>query len=118
MGKWTEKDTARETGDSGKKVAHAFHTAREDARKSGEIPSKGGGCFIATAVYGSYFCSEVITLRDFRDRHLLSNIYGKVFVRIYYQFSPPLACLIGRFKILKIITRQVLTPIVNFLKEK
>ncbi|PIU99050.1 hypothetical protein COS59_01835 [Candidatus Wolfebacteria bacterium CG03_land_8_20_14_0_80_36_15] len=118
MTDWTEKDAARETGVSGKHVAGAWHQAREDARKSGEISSGSGGCFIATAVYGSYFCPEVVTLRGFRDKHLLVNPYGKVFVRIYYRFSPFLACLIRRFKILRTIIRQVLTPIVNFLEEK
>jgi len=32
--KWTEKDTARETGDSMKKVSEAFHTARNDAAEA------------------------------------------------------------------------------------
>lgn len=40
MGKWTEKDTARETGESEKRVNETWHQAREDARESGEIPHK------------------------------------------------------------------------------
>ncbi len=35
MGKWTESDTAKETGDSSSKVAAAEHQARDDATKEG-----------------------------------------------------------------------------------
>ena len=38
------------------------------------------GCFIATAVYGSYDAPEVIILRKFRDRVLCRNYFGKSFV--------------------------------------
>ena len=48
-------------------------------------------CFIATAVYGDPYAEEVIALRRFRDETLLTNIFGKIFVRIYYKVSPPIA---------------------------
>lgn len=35
MGKWTDKDTSRETGDSASKVSQAEHVARDDATKAG-----------------------------------------------------------------------------------
>lgn len=50
--------------------------------------SKSGGCYIATAVYGSYDCPEVWTLRRFRDSILASKIWGRLFIKIYYQISP------------------------------
>lgn len=57
MPKWTEKDTAKETGTSGKQVAKAYHDARKDAAKEGGwgVPSgrHGDNCFIATAACGS-----------------------------------------------------------------
>jgi PKD repeat protein len=72
----------------------------------------GGGCFIATAAYGSYLHSHVKTLRGFRDRHLLTNPYGRAFVGFYYKNSPALASVISRHDSLKIITRFTLTPVV------
>ena len=52
-------------------------------------PSKGG-CYIATAVYGSYDCPQVWTLRRFRDDTLAETWYGRTFIRVYYSISPTL----------------------------
>ena len=46
------------------------------------------GCFIATAVYGSYDCPEVWTLRRFRDYSLALTWYGRLFITLYYAISP------------------------------
>ncbi len=35
MGKWTDSDTSKTTGDSSSKVASAEHDAREDATRAG-----------------------------------------------------------------------------------
>lgn len=49
---------------------------------------KTSGCYIATAVYGSYDCQEVWTLRRFRDNYLALTWYGRTFIRVYYNLSP------------------------------
>ena len=52
--------------------------------------SSGGGCYVATAVYGSYDCPQVWTLRRFRDFTLAETWYGRAFIRTYYAISPTL----------------------------
>ena len=56
-----------------------------------DLSNKSSGCFIATAVYGSYGAPEVIILRNFRDKVLLSTRIGKYFVRLYYIISPSIS---------------------------
>lgn len=51
---------------------------------------KKGGCYIATAVYGSYDCPEVWTFRRFRDNNLSKSCYGRAFIKCYYAISPML----------------------------
>ena len=46
------------------------------------------GCYVATAVYGSYDCPEVWTLRRYRDDTLSETWYGRAFIHIYYAISP------------------------------
>ena len=43
-----------------------------------------GGCFIATAAFGSYENRWVWVLRDFRDQVLLEHGVGRAFVEWYY----------------------------------
>ena len=67
-------------------------------------------CFIATAAYGSPFAPRVKTLRQFRDRFLLTHSMGREFVRIYYKYSPPLAHWIASRSILRQAVSVLLWP--------
>ncbi len=69
-------------------------------------------CFIATAAYGSSLDPHVEALRKFRDRFLLTNGAGRVFVSAYYRYSPPVADLISRHESLRTVVRWMLSPIV------
>ncbi len=80
----------------------------------GDSGGSGGGCFIATAVYGSYEAPFVIILRQFRDQYLLTNEPGRWFVGQYYQYSPPAAEWIRNRETIKSIIRLMLYPLVVF----
>lgn len=75
-------------------------------------PIGGGGCFIATAAYGSPYNSHLASLRDFRDRILMRTRPGRALVQLYYQNSPPLAKLISDRNWLRAVVRGVLAPLV------
>ncbi|MFA5646056.1 MAG: CFI-box-CTERM domain-containing protein [Candidatus Ratteibacteria bacterium] len=76
------------------------------------IQGGGGGCFIATAAFGSAFESHVVLLREFRDTILLRNKAGKSFVAWYYYHAPQWAAIIESHTFLKPIVRILLSPLV------
>lgn len=72
-------------------------------------------CFIATAVFGGIDHPVVLALRAFRDRSLNQTVFGRLFVRTYYQISPSIAVLIERHAYLKTPLRRVLVHIAKKL---
>jgi hypothetical protein len=74
----------------------------------------GGRCFIATAAYGSTLAPQVQLLREFRDKYLLTNSAGQVFVRVYYAVSPPVAEVIRSSQVLRAILRAALVPVLGW----
>jgi hypothetical protein len=76
----------------------------------------GGGCFIATAAYGTDTAKEIDILREFRDDVLLPNSLGAELVSFYYKISPPIADFISRHEILRTVVRVgFVDPIVAIL---
>jgi len=73
----------------------------------------GGGCFIATAAYGSLMEPHVKILREFRDRFLLESNFGKFFVNLYYEYSPPIADFIANHDSRRAVVRLGLLPFVG-----
>jgi M6 family metalloprotease-like protein len=73
-----------------------------------------GGCFIATAAYGSDMAPEVDTLRRFRDGVLLTNPVGRALVAFYYKASPPVADFIAPRPLLRAAARFALAPAALF----
>jgi len=76
----------------------------------------GEGCYIATAVYGSYDCPEVWTLRRFRDGILRRTAPGRALVRLYYAVSPGLVRRCGRIGWLRAAVRRPLDRLVLRLR--
>jgi hypothetical protein len=84
-----------------------------DCSGEGDADGGGGGCFIATAAYGSMMAPHVKILRDFRDNFMLDNPVGKSFVRFYYTYSPPMADFIAKHDSLRTVVRVSLLPVVG-----
>ncbi len=76
------------------------------------------GCYVATAVYGSYNCPEVWTLRRYRDFTLAKSWYGRAFIRTYYAISPTMVKWFGKTKLFKFIFKKKLDKMVNKLNER
>lgn len=79
-------------------------------------PKKSGGCYVATAVYGSYDCSEVWTLRRFRDNTLSETWYGRAFIRAYYAISPTIVKWFGHAEWFNHMWKGYLDRMVNKLQ--
>ena len=69
-------------------------------------------CFMATAAYGSRSHSSVKTLRDFRDKYLITTQPGRMFVNLYYKYSPSIADFIAKHRASKFVVRVSLLPLV------
>jgi hypothetical protein len=78
-----------------------------------ESLARRGGCFIATATFGTLMAREVNILRRFRDSFLLQNRAGEIFVCSYYRLSPPIARAVKKSEMLRRVVRILLIPIVK-----
>jgi len=72
----------------------------------------GGGCFIATAAFGTTAESHVGILRNFRDQYLHSCQFGRKFISTYYKYSPPVAHFISKHETLRAVVRIGLLPLI------
>jgi|GEM_PF-1395522 len=100
------------TMDADKTITATFSTITSKGTGDGDGGGKKGGCFIATAAYGSPLHHHLDILRDFRDKYLMPSKFGRTIVNIYYKYSPLVANLIAKYKVLRIIIRLHLLPFV------
>jgi hypothetical protein len=78
---------------------------------------KTGGCFIVTAACGNPLAAEVIVLSAFRDSFLLTNMWGRSLVRLYYAVSPTIAVVISRSSFLRwAMMDLVIKPVVKVVR--
>ena len=82
------------------------------------LPAQTSGCYVATAVYGSYDCPEVWTLRRYRDNTLAESIFGRAFIHTYYAISPTLVKWFGKTQWFKNLFKGRLDKMVKSLNEK
>ena len=78
----------------------------------GDSGSSSGGCFIATAAFGTPMAQEIDTLRNVRDSYMLNNAVGAAFVDTYYRLSPAIADKVAAHPTLAAAVRIVLMPVV------
>lgn len=80
--------------------------------------NSSSGCYIATAVYGSYDCPQVWTLRRFRDFWLSRFVLGRAFIELYYRISPKLVEKFGSKEWFKKPWKRFLDKFVMQLKKR
>jgi hypothetical protein len=76
--------------------------------QSGNSKQTSNGCYIATAVYGSYDCPEVWVLRRYRDYSLKKKLSGRIFIKIYYSISPTLVRWFGNTGLFQSTIKRIL----------
>lgn len=90
-----------------------------DTKQQSESKSKGGGCLIATATYGSELAPQVQQLRELRDNSLLQTESGTAFMNtfndFYYSFSPTIADLERENSLFKEAVKIAITPMISSL---
>ena len=81
--------------------------------------SKGGGCLIATAAFGSEMAPQVQFLRELRDNTVLQTESGTSFMtgfnQFYYSFSPTIADYERENPAFKEAVKITLTPLLSSL---
>lgn len=76
------------------------------------------GCYIASAVYGSYDCPQVWTLRRFRDNILAKSWCGRAFIYTYYAISPAVVKWFSQTSWFNHFWKSRLDKLVNNLHDK
>lgn len=80
--------------------------------------TKKKGCYVATAVYGSYDSPQVWILRRYRDDTLAATWYGRAFIHTYYAISPTLVKWFGKTEWFKNLWKPKLDRMVEKLRQE
>ena len=102
VGNWTSCTIADlEEGEAYYFAVTAYSTEGEESDFSNEVSNSssnsskddfdvgiGGGCFIATASFGSSVDPQVSHLKDLKDEYSLKNAVGKWLVKQYHRYGP------------------------------
>lgn len=93
-------------------------TVDKPTAQTAQTSSIDGGCYVATAVYGSYDCPQVWTLRRYRDFELAESFWGRAFIKTYYAISPTLVKWFGKTEWFKRMWRGKLDRMVCNLQAR
>ena len=100
------------SGSNGRPARRQWSLSTAEIIERNNKKNQTEGCYIATTVYGSYDCPQVLTLRRFRDQTLARRRWGRAFIRVYYALSPTLVRWFGRCRWFTVIWRSCLDPMV------
>ena len=89
------------------------------SEQTSTVNTKGGGCLIATAAFGSELAPQVQMLRELRDNTVLSTQSGSSFMTafnaFYYSFSPTVADWERQNPVFKETVKVTITPLISSL---
>lgn len=71
-----------------------------------------GGCYIATAAYGSTVDPRAMVLSTFHDTYFTTSRLGKAVTEIYHNYAPFLGDLVSRHPSAQFAVRTALAPVV------
>ena len=111
---WAEEVALAERVVSSPDTAREAQSLRNTSNRN---TSNKSGCYIATAVYGSYDAEPVLVFRRFRDERLASHAFGRAFIRSYYAVSPPLARYFAGRTALNRLARRLLDSLARLLDD-
>lgn len=75
--------------------------------------AKKSRCFVATSAFNSPIQPEVMFLRRFRDQQLRAFPLGRKFIKVYYAYSPALACFLDKHAYAKPFVRALLRIVIK-----
>jgi cysteine-rich secretory family protein len=80
--------------------------------------ASGGGCFVATAAYGSRSHPDVVDLRRFRDEVLVRHPTGRAFIRAYWAVGPTMAGLVSARGVSGRAARALISPLARLARAR
>jgi len=84
----------------------------QEYKKGNTTGANKSGCYIATAVYGSYDAYEVRILRKFRDEALAKTIFGRLLINVYYYLSPSVSQQLNKSESVSYLFRRCIDKVV------
>jgi len=95
-----------------------FYNVGNSQSNANSTTSNNSGCYIATMAYGDYNHPQVIVLRQFRDNILEQYILGRLFIKLYYYYSPKIVKRVQNKQVINDVTRNILNKFIKLIRNK